>query len=263
MTDVERFFRRLVSSLAASDPARLHQPVPLDAILTELLPYRTNRRALQVETSEDYEYVLLRLCAGEGGLVRAEPEEARTRFIREAASTNPDLEALHSFERVELLLRPDSVARALNPASESAAPARRVQPEEPVEPELVLGSAQFDDVRVPEEVERSAMAALEDLVAPLRAEDTDADDLGDPTVDLVPADDGELEDEAGEEVEVEVPESRPSCIYCGGSLPGGRAVNFCPHCGQSQTKILCHKCRSEVEPGWRHCVNCGAAVGEG
>jgi len=55
---------------------------------------------------------------------------------------------------------------------------------------------------------------------------------------------------------------RPSCLYCGGSLPTNRTVNFCPHCGQSQTQILCPECRSEVEPGWRHCVNCGAAVGE-
>ena len=22
------------------------------------------------------------------------------------------------------------------------------------------------------------------------------------------------------------------CAYCGGTLPGGRKVNFCPHCGQ-------------------------------
>ncbi len=261
MTDVERFFRRLVSNLAASDPARLHEPVPLDAILTEILPYRTNRRALQTETSEDYEYVLLRLCAGEGSLVQAEPEEARARFVREAASTNPDLEVLHSFERVELLLRPDSVARALKPASEPASPPRRTGREETQESELVLGSAQFDDLRVPEEVERSAMAALEDLVAPKRAEETGGRKDGE-TVDAIAAADEELEGETGDEAEVDVPDRRPSCIYCGGSLPVDRAVNFCPQCGQSQTKILCHDCRSEVEPGWRHCVNCGAAVGE-
>ena len=48
----------------------------------------------------------------------------------------------------------------------------------------------------------------------------------------------------------------------GGRLPTGRAVNFCPHCGQNQTLTLCPECRSEVEPGWRHCVNCGRAVAE-
>ena len=55
---------------------------------------------------------------------------------------------------------------------------------------------------------------------------------------------------------------RTTCLYCGGSLPTHRTINFCPHCGQSQIQILCPECRSEVEPGWRHCVNCGAAVGE-
>jgi hypothetical protein len=66
-----------------------------------------------------------------------------------------------------------------------------------------------------------------------------------------------------EEAPEEPVQSRgPTCLYCGGSLPTDRTVNFCPHCGQSQTQILCPECRSEVEPGWRHCVNCGAAVGE-
>jgi tRNA(Ile2) C34 agmatinyltransferase TiaS len=65
-----------------------------------------------------------------------------------------------------------------------------------------------------------------------------------------------------EEVAEAVEPLRPTCLFCGGSLPTGRTVNFCPHCGQSQTQILCPECRSEVEPGWRHCVNCGAAVGE-
>jgi predicted RNA-binding Zn-ribbon protein involved in translation (DUF1610 family) len=53
----------------------------------------------------------------------------------------------------------------------------------------------------------------------------------------------------------------PHCLYCGGALPSNRAVNFCPHCGQSQTVALCTHCHGELEPGWRHCVNCGAAVG--
>ena len=44
-----------------------------------------------LESSEDYELVLLRLCAGEGGLVRTEPEEARARFAEELQSPNPDL----------------------------------------------------------------------------------------------------------------------------------------------------------------------------
>ena len=89
MTDLERFFRRLVANLAASDPARLHRPIPLEDIHESIVPYRSNRRALLLDSSEDYELVLLRLCAGEGGLVRTEPEEVRARFAEEAGAPTP------------------------------------------------------------------------------------------------------------------------------------------------------------------------------
>jgi double zinc ribbon protein len=73
----------------------------------------------------------------------------------------------------------------------------------------------------------------------------------------------ELDDESGPDPDPETipePEAPSRCAYCGGRLPSGRAVNFCPHCGQNQTVLLCPGCRSEVEPGWKHCVNCGRAV---
>jgi predicted RNA-binding Zn-ribbon protein involved in translation (DUF1610 family) len=114
VTELERFFRRLVANLAGSDPARLHRPIPLEDILESIVPYRSNRRALLLESSEDYELVVLRLCAGEGGLVRTEPEEVRARFAEEAASTNPDLHVLHKFEHVLVSIRSEPLARALS-----------------------------------------------------------------------------------------------------------------------------------------------------
>jgi hypothetical protein len=236
VTEVERFFRRLVSTLAASSPARLQGPLLLDDITGSILPYRTHRRALELDTVEDYEGVLLRLCAGEGDLVWTEPEDARKRFVAESRSNNPDLTALYAFENVYLSFRPEPLLWALapNPRADYAPPAPPLEasPPEPEppgpeveEPALVLGAAQLE--------------------MPPRPEESD------------PA----LADEADEMVEAAEP-PQPSCLYCGGSLPSNRTVNFCPHCGQSQTQILCPECRSEVEPGWRHCVNCGAAVGE-
>jgi predicted RNA-binding Zn-ribbon protein involved in translation (DUF1610 family) len=114
VTELERLFRRLVANLAASDPARLHRPIPLEDILESIVPYRSNRRALLLESAEDYELVVLRLCAGEGGLVRTEPEEVRARFAEEAASTNPDLRVLHKFEHVLVSIRSEPLARALD-----------------------------------------------------------------------------------------------------------------------------------------------------
>jgi predicted RNA-binding Zn-ribbon protein involved in translation (DUF1610 family) len=55
----------------------------------------------------------------------------------------------------------------------------------------------------------------------------------------------------------------PGCGLCGRTLPTGRVVNFCPHCGGSQELTRCPACRSETEPGWRHCASCGVLIGGG
>ena len=235
MTEFERFFRRLVSTLAASNPARLQSPLPLDDITGSVLPYRSHRRALELDTVEDYEAVLLRLCAGESDLVWTEPEDARKRFVEESRSSNPDLTVLYAFENVQLSFRPEPLLWALapDPRADYGPPATPPEPP-PFEPEP------SPVVPVPEPV--SVQVESPDDVL----------DLG------LARSDAAVEDEAEETVE----SLRPTCLYCGGSLPTNRTVTFCPYCGQNQTRILCPECRSEVEPGWRYCVNCGAAVGE-
>jgi hypothetical protein len=212
VTELERFFRRLVGNLASTDPARLHRPIPLEDVRASIVPYRANRRALGLESSEDYELVLLRLLAGEGGFVRAEPEEARARFAAELRSPNPDLTLLDAVEHVVLTLRSEPLARALGPE--------------------------------PESVYAPPAAAAAPLPASPASDVPEFPELDEPT-------------DPGAQPEEPVP---PHCLYCGGALPGHRAVNFCPHCGQSQTVALCTHCQGELEPGWRHCVNCGAAV---
>jgi hypothetical protein len=217
MTDLERFFRRLVGNLAGTDPARLHRPLPLVDVEHDILPYRANRRALELDTSEDYEMVLLRLCAGEGGFVRTEPEEARTSFAKELQSPNPDLGILRHFDNVVLTLRSEPLARALGSDRDREA---AYAPPAPSLPEI---------------------PGLEELTVELEE---------------LTVGDGPIEPEASGDSPVQ-------CLYCGGALPAHRPVNFCPHCGQGQTVPTCPNCQSELEPGWRHCVNCGAAVGEG
>ena len=220
MTELERFFRRLVGNLASTDPARLHRAIPLDDVRLSIVPYRANRRALGLDTSEDYELVLMRLCAGEGGFVRAEPEEARARFAEELRSPNPDLAVLGAAENVVLTLRSEPLARALGPEPDLAyAPP---QPPPPPPPPREAPPPPLDVPDFPDD--------LDDLPA----------------------------DEAVSDAPIP-----PHCLYCGGALPLHRAVNFCPHCGQSQTVPTCATCHGELEPGWRHCVNCGAPVSQG
>ena len=222
MTDLERFFRRLVANLAASDPARLHHPIPLEDVQDSIVPYRTNRRALHLESSEDYELVLLRLCAGEGNLVRTEPEEARARFAEELQSPNPDLAVLRAVEHVVVSLRSEPLAQALDPDPEP-------------DPDLAF--------------------APPSLLAP-PAPPIPGLDM--PLVDVR----GPLDSLEQEPIADESAEGAPHCLYCGDRLPADRPVRFCPHCGQRQAPPECPQCHSEVEPGWRHCVSCGAALAE-
>jgi hypothetical protein len=164
--------------------------------------------------------VLLRLCSGEGGFVRTEPEEARAEFARELRSPNPDLSVLHRFENVLVSLRTAPLARALGPEPDPHLPYA------PPAPPAIAGIAE-------------------------------------PALDLPPAasmDEPEAFDDA-ESAEVVSDEAR--CLYCGGALPMDRPARFCPHCGQRQAPPECPRCHSEVEAGWRHCVNCGSALDDG
>ena len=48
-----------------------------------------------------------------------------------------------------------------------------------------------------------------------------------------------------------------SCKFCGGTLPEGRKVIYCPHCGQNLAAKHCAGCGAELDPVWKFCVNCG------
>jgi predicted RNA-binding Zn-ribbon protein involved in translation (DUF1610 family) len=202
VSDLERFFAQLVRNLAALNPARLRQPLTLAEIRESIIPYRANRRALELESSEDYELIVIRLCAGEGGLAIAEPEEAHADFVKEAGSSNPDLTIVEKHRKAVVGLDPRAVARALDPKPE-------------------LAYAPWEEQVSQAEFARKTEAAAAERVP-------------------------------------HVPDLL--CTHCRAALPVGRVVNFCPKCGQSQ--LRCPKCRTELERGWRHCVGCGAAVGE-
>jgi len=47
------------------------------------------------------------------------------------------------------------------------------------------------------------------------------------------------------------------CRFCGGTMPDGRPVIYCPHCGQNLAAKHCAGCGGEMEPSWKFCVNCG------
>jgi hypothetical protein len=244
MTDLERLFRRLVDNLIAIDPARLHRPIALGDLLASVIPYRTNRRSLSIDSAEDYDMLVLRLCAGEGGFVRVMSEDIAQVFRDQLTSPNPDLDVLREHAKAELVLGTEPLAHALGPGPDEAyappeeevleVPPPPHAPAEPV-PEIPLESVR----RVPFSAEPAATPP--------------------PIMPPPPRITAEPEPKRAPRL---LRDSGQRCSFCGGRLPAGRTVNFCPHCGQNQSFTRCPECQSELELGWRHCVSCGHAVNE-
>ena len=244
MQDIERLFRHLTRTLLAVDPARLQQPLSVGELVSRFVPYRTSRRALGVESSEDYELLLLRFASGEGGFANTEPDPVRRRFASEVKSPNPDLSVLREFRDAVFVLQPAPLARVLSGQTEDEAYAPPPRPAAPAPQELIEAVEQMDAQM---DVESEVLEPLPfDAVRAARAQAADVI----PEADATPV--------------VETPAAPVAaaarCSYCGGALPVGRAVHFCPHCGQSQLLGQCPRCKAEVEYGWRHCVSCGTGL---
>jgi hypothetical protein len=120
--------------------------LPLADIRDSILPYRANRRVLQLESSEDYELVLMQLCAGDGDFAITEPEDIQELFGVEVRSTNPDLGLLQLHENAVVSLRAGPVAEALNPAPDlTFAPPGMVEASEVRQPGLSDAEPLLDD----------------------------------------------------------------------------------------------------------------------
>jgi hypothetical protein len=242
MTDLERLFRRLVDNLIAIDPARLHRPVTLGDLLGSVIPYRTNRRSLSIDSAEDYDMLVLRLCSGEGGFVRMVSDDMGQLFRDQLTSPNPDLGVLREHAKAELVLGTEPLAHALGPGPDEA----YAPPEE--------------DILDPPPARRPTEPALEVPLESVRRVPFSAEPAPPPPPVVPPPPRITAEPEPRPKL---VRDSGSRCSYCGGRLPAGRTVNFCPHCGQNQTFTRCPECQSELELGWRHCISCGHLVGEG
>ncbi|HKV76352.1 MAG TPA: zinc ribbon domain-containing protein [Gemmatimonadales bacterium] len=252
MTDLERLFRLLVQQLAGTDPGRLHRPLTVAELSVDVVPYRHSRRVLALESAEDHEALLLRLVAGEGGFVRLVHDEIRRRFEVEAQSSNPDLGLLREFARAQFLISTEPLAKALGDGLVVVVPpAPPPRPAPPMPPPLPPAqTAEFPvrrpvrpSVDVPLDEVRLSMPELDDIVT-RHAAPPPPPPTPDPPV----------------HIRRTTTAPPAQCSFCGGTLPTGRVVNFCPHCGQNQSMGHCPACQAEVDLDWKHCVKCGQAL---
>ena len=239
-----RLHRALVQALRERDPAGLNRPFTVAEIYQDLVPYRTHRDLLGVEMNGDYEHLLLRLLAGEQGLVVLESDHARKDIEDELGRSNPNTGLFRDYAAVDVHL----VAERIPPENEvnegwhgddeavilPAAEVTEAEPEPPAEPELEL------------EPEAPVHASVDDL-AP--SEVTTEDIMEAPA-------------EQAEEAATALPGDDGHCHWCREMLPVRENLNFCPYCGTDMGVVPCGSCGEAVEPGWRFCIQCGAASGE-
>ncbi|MGE5142504.1 MAG: zinc ribbon domain-containing protein [Acidobacteriota bacterium] len=239
--ELDRLFECLVQAL--SQDARLALPFPAADLYERLVPYRSNRSRLKVATHQDYEMTVLRLLAGERGLVQLDPPDVREGMQREVTAANPDTAFFRNFPdarvminrfAAERVLRGDAAGYAPPPAVRAMEP--ELEGEDPEEDEPISWTS--ENPIPPVEFPAAARADIED--APGFEPSAPAFELAD-TEEAVPP---------------------RQCPYCGGSLPANRKVNFCPHCGQPPSgELKCPACGSEVDVGWAYCIGCGRATG--
>ena len=113
MDELDRMYRRLVQNIRAGFPDLLGRPFEVAELYTTLVPYRHNRRELELDTNQDYEHALLRLLSGERGYLIGDPQ-MQADLRAELDSPNPDLTKFRAYSTTMVSLAPDG-ARSVEP----------------------------------------------------------------------------------------------------------------------------------------------------
>ena len=280
MDDLDRVFHRLVSNIRHRHSEYLTLPFTVQELYETLIPYRHHRRELGIETNQDYEIAITRLLSGERDYLQAD-QEMRDKLQTELASSHIDPGAFREFANAKVSLAPEALRRirALTvPADAGTAAAAGAQqagaagsqpaavrsadqaasqaPPAPAASSAAASTAPTSPASAASTAPKEGAAAtatpgitatfpLSRTPAPARAASAEAP--AEPIPSTIPS-----------LVNVSVPEG---CPFCGGTLPEGRSVVYCPHCGNNLSVSRCPGCGAELEKGWKFCVTCGRAVG--
>ena len=100
-TVLDRIFERLLRTLSAGGPDQLRSPFTVAEVVQSLVPYRTYRSELGVDTLQDYEHAVLEMLAGERGWLVCDPDTVAV-IKKELASPDPDTGLLRRLQTVEV-----------------------------------------------------------------------------------------------------------------------------------------------------------------
>ena len=244
MDDVERMYRQLVRTVRASSPQLLTQPFPVSDLYSTILPYRLHRRELGVETNQDYEMAMLELLSGARGYLVVD-DRMRETLGGTLKSANPDPALIREFATARVSFAPDALRQLDGEAGAASAPAARSESGGSSAAAPPRDAATMP-VRTVTGSAPAAATSSQGAAAPPRPSGTTA------SAPAAPA--------RRPSRPVTIPDAGQECPHCKGALPAGRAITFCPHCGQDLTVQHCPACGSELEHGWKFCVTCGRTV---
>ena len=258
MDDLDRVFHRLVSNIRHRHPEYLTLPFTVQELYETLIPYRHHRRELGIETNQDYEIAVTRLLSGERDYLQADPE-MRDKLQSELLSAHADPGAFREFAGAKVSLAPEALRRiralTVPPGASSGAGANATSSAADTGAggaPNTSGTTATDSSRSDSNqgaastagVASSPGAAAESVPSGTTA--SGAGESARPAAAVIPS-----------LLNVTVPEG---CAFCGGTLPEGRTVIYCPHCGNNLSVSRCPACGGELEKGWKFCVTCGRGV---
>jgi hypothetical protein len=261
MDNVDRMYRHLVRTIRSRFPQYLNQPFEVGELAQTILPYRHHRRELGIESNEDYEITLTELLSGARDYLIVDGRMSEV-LRSELASVNPDPAAFKQFAHSTVALSPGALFSLGAGPTDELSPPRSSLPamnETAERPSLAMRPSLTDTV------DRSiARGVARDSGESARTPSHPSN----PSVDLpAPRDVRSPSNSGGVRVSPSAtpmtgfgtvtPQTGDRCPACDEGLPPGRAITFCPHCGQNITTRNCPACGSELEVGWKFCPACG------
>jgi len=223
-------------------------PFTVQELYETLIPYRHHRRELGIETNQDYEIAMTRLLSGERDYLLTD-QAMRDKLRSEVESRNMDPGAFREFASSKVSLAPEGLrriraltAQGVDPGSTVSGTPTSVTPVPDARDDSAGGGGGGNGTPATDKpVQTPGITATFPVSAPPPSEVSKT----------APAALSSL-------MNAPVPEG---CRFCGGTLPEGRTVIYCPHCGNNLSISRCPACGSELEKGWKFCATCGRGVG--
>ncbi len=259
MDDLDRLFRRVVHNVRGAYPELVTQSFEVSQLYQQVVPYRLNRRELGVETVEDYELALMQLLSGARGYLSGDADMQRA-LQDELESLNPDLSAYRVYAASRIALAADAV-RSLDQQPVAHVAATAGAGSAGVAESSAVASRATERIRTSGTTTPASPGMRGDAAPhhqpPAAMSPKRATPAASPTS---PSKASEAEGGGGGGGGGGDAHAATACRYCGGSLPNGKSIVFCPYCGHDLTVQHCPACNTELEIGWRFCITCGRQV---